>query len=71
MEGGRSRSGGGEREEVHAAVRGLLSLEEAVGELEVLSLLALLAVTNVQILAFAGGGGGRARGIEFNCFTGT
>jgi hypothetical protein len=45
---------------VHAAVRGLLSLEEAMGELEVVSLLALLAVTSVQILAFAGGGGGES-----------
>ncbi len=69
-EGGRSRSGGGKREEVHAAVRGLLSLEEAMVELEVLSLLALLAGTKVQILAFAGGGGGRARGAQFTCFTG-
>jgi hypothetical protein len=38
----------------------------------VFSLLALLAGANVQILTHArAGGGGRARGIEFTCFTGT
>ncbi len=56
---------------MHAAVRGLLSLEEAMGELEVVSLLALLAGTKVQILTHARArGDGRARGTQFTCFTG-